>query len=197
MTHPTDITTLARWMAADFSNQQQAIDNPPLYAHIRVCIRPLEPAILGGMGLYLEQAYAYKLKFPYRARAMKFLPAGDHILLENYTLTEPETFYGASRDLAVLSQLKASHLQKMEGCNMIVKWTGHSFLGKVEPGKACLVERKGQSTYLDSEFEVSEHHFRSWDRGRDLATDDQVWGSVAGPFQFERKASFAHEVATI
>jgi hypothetical protein len=35
MTHSSDIATLARWMASDFSNQQQAFDNPPLYAHIR------------------------------------------------------------------------------------------------------------------------------------------------------------------
>jgi len=194
MTHSTDITALARWMAADFSNQKQALDNPPLYAHIRVCIRPLPTAVLGGMGFYLEQAYDYKLKFPYRARAMKFVPAGDHIVIENYTLTDPEAFYGASRDLARLGQIQASHLQKMAGCNMVVQWTGHSFRGQVEPGKACMVVRKGQTTYLDSEFEVDAQRFTSWDRGRNPDTDEQVWGSVAGPFRFERKTSFAHEV---
>ena len=59
MTHSTDVNTLARWMAADFSNQQQAFDNPPLYAHIRVCMRPLPLDLLGGMGFYLEQAYDF------------------------------------------------------------------------------------------------------------------------------------------
>ena len=197
MTHPTDIATLGRWMAADFSNQQQALDNPPLFAHIRVCIRPLAAQVLGGLGFYLEQAYDYKLKFPYRARAMKFLAATDHIIIENYTLKEPEPFYGASRDQETLRRLTASHLQKMEGCSMVVRWTGHSFKGQVEPGKACMVNRNGQTTYLDSEFEIDANQFTSWDRGRDPATDEHIWGSLAGPFYFARKASYAHEVPSL
>ena len=34
MSHATDILTLGRWMAADFSNQAQAFANPPFFAHI-------------------------------------------------------------------------------------------------------------------------------------------------------------------
>ena len=78
---------------------------------------------------------------------------------------------------------------------MIVTWTGSSFRGKVEPGKACLVERKGKSTYLDSEFEIDGQRFTSWDRGRDPHTDEHIWGSLAGPFEFARTASYGHEVS--
>jgi hypothetical protein len=70
MTHSSDIATLARWMASDFSNQQQAFDNPPLYAHIRVCMRPLPYGLLSGVSLYLEQAYDFALNQPYRARVL-------------------------------------------------------------------------------------------------------------------------------
>jgi hypothetical protein len=194
MTHATDVNTLARWMAADFSNQQQAFDNPPLYAHIRVCMRPLPLGMLGGMGFYLEQAYDFQLKRPYRARGMKLVPNGDHIVIENFTLKAPEDFYGASRDLAHLSKLTPDQFQKMGGCNMIVHWTGHSFKGQVEPGKACMVERNGKTTYLDSEFEIDADQFMSWDRGRDPETNEHIWGSLAGPFHFRRKATFTNEV---
>lgn len=34
----------------------------------------------------------------------------------------------------------------------------------------------------------------SHDRGRDPETDEHLWGSVAGPFEFVRWASFADEV---
>jgi hypothetical protein len=64
----------------------------------------------------------------------------------------------------------------------------------VEPGKACIVTRGGKTTYLDSEFEIDAKQLVSWDRGRDLETDERVWGSVAGPFTFERWDSFEHEV---
>lgn len=49
-----DLVTLAQWMAADFSNQAQAFENPPFFAHIRVCMRPLPIALLGGISLYVE-----------------------------------------------------------------------------------------------------------------------------------------------
>ncbi|MBD2770743.1 chromophore lyase CpcT/CpeT [Iningainema tapete] len=194
MTHSTDIATLARWMASDFSNQEQAFENPPFYAHIRVCMRPLPLEVLSGVGLYVEQAYDYMLSDPYRVRVLKLVQVGDHIEIENYSIKEEKQFYGASRDLQRLKTLTAADLEKLPGCNMIVEWTGHSFKGKVEPGKSCFVFRKGKKTYLDSEFEIDADKFISLDRGRDPETDEHIWGSVAGPFYFVRWGSFADEV---
>jgi hypothetical protein len=65
---------------------------------------------------------------------------------------------------------------------MMVQWTGHSFKGQVEPGKACMVFRKNKNTYLDSEFEIDADKFISLDRGLDPETNEYVWGSLAGPF---------------
>ncbi|WP_017317851.1 chromophore lyase CpcT/CpeT [Mastigocladopsis repens] len=194
MTNSTDIATLARWMASDFSNQEQAFENPPFFAHIRVCMRPLPLEVLSGVSLFVEQAYDYMLNDPYRVRVLKLVNAGNHIEIENYTIKEEKKFYGASRNLERLKTLTADELEKLPGCNMIVEWTGHSFQGRVEPGKGCIVVRKGQKTYLDSDFEIDEHKFTSRDRGRDLETDEHIWGSVAGPFYFVRWASFADEV---
>lgn len=194
MTHSTDIATLARWMAADFSNQEQAFENPPFYAHIRVCMRPLPLDVLSGVGFLVEQAYDYLLNVPYRVRALKLLEKGDRIEIENYVLKDDKPFYGASRDLARLQTLAVDNLEKLPGCNMIVEWTGQSFKGYVEPGKACMVVRKGKTTYLDSEFEIDDQKFISWDRGRDPETDEHIWGSFAGPFYFVRWNSFADEV---
>ena len=194
MTHSTDIATLARLMAADFSNQAQAFENPPFFAHIRVCMRPLPLELLSGVSFLVEQAYDYMINSPYRLRVLKLIAAGDRIEIENYTVKPEEQFYGASRDLNRLQTLKAENLEKLPGCNMIVEWTGSSFKGHVEPGKACMVVRKGQNTYLDSTFEIDDTKFISLDRGRDHQTDEHIWGSVAGPFHFVRWASFADEV---
>lgn len=194
MTHSTDVTTLARWMAADFSNQAQAFENPPFFAHIRVCMRPLPMQLLSGVSFFVEQAYDYMLGDPYRVRVLKLIANGDRIEIENYILKGEQSFYGASRDLKRLHTLNVDQLEKLPGCNMIVEWTGHSFRGHVEPGKSCIVVRKGKNTYLDSEFEIDDHEFISLDRGLDPETDEFVWGSVAGPFHFVRRASFADEV---
>ncbi|BAZ32920.1 hypothetical protein NIES4074_54270 [Cylindrospermum sp. NIES-4074] len=194
MTHSTDIATLAQWMAADFSNQAQAFENPPFFAHIRVCMRPLPLDLLSGVSLFVEQAYDYLLNDPYRVRVLKLINAGQHIQIENYIVKNEEKFYGASRNLERLKTLNSNDLEKLSGCNMLVEWTGNSFKGTVEPGKGCIVVRKGHKTYLDSEFEINEEKFVSLDRGRDLESNEHIWGSVAGPFYFVRWGSFANEV---
>lgn len=194
MTHSTDIKTLAHWMAADFSNQEQAFENPPMYAHIRVCMRPLPLSLLDGVSFFVEQAYDYMLNNPYRVRVLKLIQSGDRIEIENYTVKDENKFFGASRNPERLQTLQVDQLEKLPGCNMIVEWTGHSFKGHVEPGKACMVVRKGKQTYLDSSFEIDQDKFISLDRGRDPETDEHVWGSVAGPFYFVRWATFADEV---
>ena len=194
MTHSTDITTLTRWMAADFSNQEQAYANPPFFAHIRVCMRPLPYSLLKETSLFLEQAYDFMLNSPYRLRVFTIKVVENHIELEHYTLKEPEKFYGASRKLERLQSLTTEQLEKLPGCDMIVEWTGDNFRGHIKPGKACIVERKGQKTYLDNSFEIDQEKLISYDLGRDLETDEQVWGSIAGPFHFHPRESFADEV---
>lgn len=194
MSHATDLKTLARLMAADFSNHEQAWANPPLYAHIRVCMRPLPSSLLSGTSLFLEQAYDFMLNTPYRLRVLKLDVVGDRIELENYKVKDEEEFFGASRDLERLKKLTSDRIEKMEGCDMFVDWTGKSFKGYIKPGKNCIVVRKDKTTYLDNSFEIDEHQLISIDRGLDPETDELVWGSIAGAFEFKRKASFADEV---
>jgi hypothetical protein len=78
---------------------------------------------------------------------------------------------------------------------MNVVWSGHSFEGKIKPGKACIVFRKDRETYLDNSFEITKEKLISFDRGRDPQTDELVWGSIAGPFEFYPIKSFADEVS--
>ena len=56
-------------LSGSFSNQQQAFDNPPLYAHILVRFRPA-PQLAPG-SLLLEQAYAIAPNEPHRIRVLR------------------------------------------------------------------------------------------------------------------------------
>jgi hypothetical protein len=196
MTHATDITTLVTWMAGEFSNQAQAFENPPFFAHIRVCMRPLPLSVFGGLGIFLEQAYDFAIDQPYRVRVLEFLEVDGQISVPHYRLKDEKRFLGAARDPAQLASLTRDQLDLMCGCGMNVAWTGNSFKGQVEPGKKCLVERKGQQSYLDNEFEILDQGNRliSLDRGRDLVTDERLWGSIAGPFEFTRVQNFSSEI---
>ena len=194
MTSTTDIKTLVSWMAADFSNQAQAFENPPFFASIRVCMRPLPEELLGSPSLFLEQAYDFMLNSPYRVRVLKFELKDNRIELENYKVQTQEDFFGASRDRNKLEQLTPDLLEKMPGCDMTVDWMGNHFQGKIKPGKACIVERKGKITYLDNSFQIDPEKLISYDRGRDPETDELVWGSIAGPFEFTPVQRFGDEV---
>ncbi len=145
MSHSTDTIKLAQLMAADFSNQAQAFENPPFFAHIRVCMRPLPTELLDGVSLYLEQAYDINLKQPYRVRVLKLVAGENHIEIENYVIENEAEFHGASREPERLQGLTKERLKKMEKCSFITHWTGHGFKGEVEPGKDVWWNVKGKS----------------------------------------------------
>jgi hypothetical protein len=195
-TNPSDVYTLAQWLAGDHSNWEQAIDNPPFFAHIRVGIRALpNPITDDGVWLFLEQAYDYELNHPYRTAVLHLIFQNDRIEMINYRLKNAETFFGASRDLDRLKVLDIDAIEQLQGCTQWVDRTDQqTFKGAVEPGKKCCINRKGVDTYLAIEFEVTENTYSSLDRGYDIVTDEMVWGSIAGAFQFVKKTSFSNEI---
>jgi hypothetical protein len=195
-TNPNDVYTLAQWLAGDHSNWEQAIDNPPFFAHIRVGIRALpNPITDDGVWLFLEQAYDYELNHPYRTAVLHLIFQNDRIEMINYRLKNAETFFGASRDRDRLKILDIVAIEQLQGCTQWVDRADHqTFKGAVEPGKKCCINRKGVDTYLSIEFEVTENTYSSLDRGYDLVTDERVWGSIAGAFQFVKKTSFSNEI---
>lgn len=195
-TNPSDVYTLAQWLAGDHSNWKQAIDNPPFFAHIRVGIRALpNPITDDGVWLFLEQAYDYEINHPYRTAVLHLVFQNDRIEMINYRLKNAETFFGASRDLDRLKVLDIDAIEQLQGCTQWVDRADHqTFKGAVEPGKKCCINRKGVDTYLAIEFEVTENTYSSLDRGYDIVTDERVWGSIAGAFQFVKKTSFSNEI---
>lgn len=195
-TNPSDVYTLAQWLAGDHSNWEQAIDNPPFFAHIRVGIRALpNPITDDGVWLFLEQAYDYELNHPYRTAVLHLIFQNDRIEMINYRLKNAETFFGASRDLDRLKVLDINAIEQLQGCTQWVDRTDQqTFKGAVEPGKKCCINRKGVDTYLAIEFEVTENTYSSLDRGYDIVTDERVWGSISGAFQFVKKTSFSNEI---
>lgn len=197
ITNPSDVYILAQWLAGDHSNWEQAIDNPPFFAHIRVGIRALPSPISDqGVWLFLEQAYDYELNHPYRTAILHLIYNNDRIEMINYRLKNAENYFGASRDREKLNTINMDAIEKLEGCTQWVnRADDHTFKGGVEPGKKCCLHRKGVDTYLSIEFEVTEETYSSLDRGYDVVTDERVWGSIAGAFQFTKKVSFSNEIS--
>ena len=183
---------LLRQLSAGFSNEHQAFENPPLYAHILVKFRPL-PQLEPG-SLLLDQSYAINPAAPYRLRVLKAEQRGDGLIIHNQAIRDDQRFWGAIDNAGLRAQITAADLSPLEGCAYVVEETADGFKGEVEPGCRCLVERKGATSYLVSSFELGGRGMRTIDRGHDPETHEQLWGSLAGPFEFERVADYSSEL---
>jgi CpeT protein len=78
---------------------------------------------------------------------------------------------------------------------MVFRQDGERFLGEVEPGQKCLIPKEGKITYLVSEVEITNSTWVSRDRGFDVNTQEQVWGSDHGKFLFEKVQDYGSELA--
>jgi hypothetical protein len=179
-------------LSGGFSNQTQAFDNPPLYAHILVKFRPLPQLATGS--LLLEQTYAITPGVPYRIRVLRAERRDGELIIHNQALNEEQRFWGAVDDAERRHRIDSADLRPLEGCTYVVREAGEGFVGEVEPGCRCLVERKGSLAYLVSSFEIDDRGMRTIDRGHDPGTHEQLWGSLAGPFEFERTHDYVEEI---
>ena len=190
MTSPS--ARLLRQLSAGFSNQHQAFENPPLFAHILVKFRPL-PQLAPG-SLLLEQCYSMDPGRPYRIRVLRVEQGSEGLVIHNQAIAQEERFWGAVEDSERRQQIRQEDLRLLEGCTYLVKETADGFIGEVEPGCRCLVERKGATAYLVSSFELNSRGMRTIDRGHDPGSNEQLWGSLAGPFEFERTHDYSSEL---
>ena len=190
MTSPS--ARLLRQLSAGFSNQHQAFENPPLFAHILVKFRPL-PQLAPG-SLLLEQCYSMDPGRPYRIRVLRVEQGSEGLVIHNQAIAQEERFWGAVEDSERRQQIRQEDLRLLEGCTYLVKETADGFIGEVEPGCRCLVERKGATAYLVSSFELDGQGMRTIDRGHDPSSHEQLWGSLAGAFEFERTHDYSGEL---
>jgi hypothetical protein len=188
----SSLERLVRMLSGGFSNQVQAFENPPLYAHILVKFRPL-PELAPG-SLLLEQSYAINPAAPYRIRVLRAERQGDQLIIHNQALVNDQRFWGAVDDAELRSQIQPADLRLLEGCAYVVKEDGNGFVGEVEPGCRCLVERKGATSYLVSRLELNSDGMRTIDRGHDPVTHEHLWGSLPGPFEFARTDDYSNEI---
>ncbi len=197
----TNAHRLATWLAADWSNKSQALDNPQFWSHIHVCFRPLSWEFLDGCySFYSESAYDYALGRPYKSAVYRIVEEGSGALeLECYKLKDASEFWLGAHEPEILEDLRASDLELMtEHCNTIYQFNEANarYNGNCRPGNKCIIRRAGRGppTYVDSTLELQQHRYSAWDLGRDPETHERVWGTAAGPFEFIREKDLAHLV---
>lgn len=192
---------LAKWLAADWGNKEQALEDPQFWAFIHVTFRPLPWSLLDGHALYCESAYDYNLGAPYKTSVVLIINDGNGQLeLASFKLKEPDEYWLGSHEPELLDPLTADQLLRLpDTCNTVYAFdeSRKTYFGFSRPGKGCRIRRGGKEkeTYLDSKLMLSEDEYRAWDIGRDPETDERVWGTAAGPFVFSAISRLDHLVA--
>ena len=177
----------------EYSNQQQAFDNPPLFAHIFLRYKPIEHLQPGS--ILLEQTYAVDPKHPYRLRVIRAEEVTSGVIkLWNHTFKDPEHFSTATYNDECRKTIKEQDLIRLDHCHYQVRQLDDGFHGELEPGCRCIVYRDGRETYLVSSFHLQGDELTTLDRGHDPQTHERRWGSIAGEFRFQRISNWAENI---
>ena len=160
-----------------FANKLQAQSHPTRYAHIRVQHRKISDN-----RVYGEQAYNYQLNRPYRQFVIEVVAEKGQFRLKNYEIDNPTQFIGCKN----LELITDDILTYRDGCDIIMKQTGHNTYEGGTSTCECWVYRSGVKTYVQNEVKLSETEYQVLDRGLHAETNQKVWGSNYGPFKFVR-----------
>ena len=144
-----------------FNNQKQAFSYPSKFALIELYHEKHDDH-----KFKIKQKYSISVT-PYRESIIKIIENDNFLLLKNYK-NDGET--------------------EINGCDVLVFEKEGEFLGK-NISNQCIIKNQGKDTYLVTESILGEGYYKVVDKGYDLYTNDQVWGSYNGFFCFNKLSS--------
>lgn len=168
-----------KWFEGKFTNKIQAFSYPSRYAYIVV-----EHRRVNNHGLfYGEQAYFNKTKTPYRQFFLQISECHGRIIVRSMEPKDKSLFLGFKN----LHTVSGSPLTYKRGCDTIFEFKGDYYEGKIESGCNCHVKWGNIDTYLENTALLGENWYHVEDKGFDIDTKQQIWGSKNGHFQFKKE----------
>ncbi len=175
---------LASHLTGHFSSEAQSKHDPEFF-DIRLHAVRIWTARDDGPWIYIEQARGDAIDRPYRQRIYRLEPIEEgRIRSDVYELPgDPREFVGAWSEPSRLDAVMPENLRLRAGCSVYLSFKNDRWIGSTQ-GKGCSSSISGAS-YATSEVNIDASGMSTWDRGYD-ANDQQVWGSVKGPYRFDR-----------
>ncbi|MGB3405428.1 MAG: chromophore lyase CpcT/CpeT [Microcoleaceae cyanobacterium] len=203
MTLTPELITLARYLAGEFDNQEQALADPVWYVHLRLWHRPVPiPLFPDSITLYAEQASLANLDQPYRPRFLRLTAASNQaetLQIQYYMPKQIKAFQGAGLSAEILQQITPEQLEFLPGCQLSVSYSParpqiEKFNAFPPPDCRCGFTVEGKQYQVQLGFEVTSDAFFSYDKGIDSATGRAIWGALMGPFQLLKQQDFSSEL---
>ena len=181
----------AKTISGIFSNKEQALNNPKNFAHIQIHIRPLLIEHLKCYAFYSEQRFQHDIWNPYKQSVNKLSQEKDIFVMSNHRVENKERLAGGALEQSILNIISNHSLYEVYGCSMHFKEDSPgNFLGHIEPGEKCFIQRETRKTYVKSEVKLTKNTLISEDSGYEKETNKKVWGSNFGPLIFKKIKNF-------
>tara|TARA_B100001250_G_scaffold382453_1_gene375603 strand:+ start:486 stop:1085 length:600 start_codon:yes stop_codon:yes gene_type:complete len=185
------ILEFAKIISGIFSNKEQALENPKNFAHIQIHIRPLLFEVFNCYAFYSEQRYQHDIWNPYRQSINKLSKEKDIYIISNHKIENEERLTGGGLNISLLNEISQCISFKKSGCSMLFRENDPgTFLGHIEPGEKCYIQKGKRKTYVDSKVILNKNSLISEDSGYEKETGKKVWGSDFGPLVFKKLTNF-------
>jgi hypothetical protein len=151
------IDEFCEYFEGTFENKMQAMSYPIKFAMIELIHEKLDDNKFRCIQRY------YVDKQEYRRAVIEVIAQDTTILVKNYK--------------------EDGGLTYLPGCDILFESIGNEFHGK-NVCKECFVTWAGNQTYLQTESILGNGYYHVIDKGYDINTDEHIWGSFNGQFQF-------------
>lgn len=197
MNFSQQLLTLANYLAGEFDNREQALEEPVWYVHLRLWHRRIELFCEDSITLFAEQANILNLDRPYRQRIIRLMQGNnpDALSVQYYMPKNPGALTGAGCNPDLLNTLTPDQLEFLPGCILNVTQNTltsnrYQFTATPPPETRCCFTYLSNTVQVSLGFEVTQNEFTSYDKGIDSTTGKATWGAVVGPYRYTKRQNF-------
>ena len=156
-----------------FDNYSQSFARPLLFSPVHLIHKQI-----GDNWFYGEQQNIFKTK-PYRQFVIEIIESDNKIITKNYKIDNEKHYHLRNMDSIFDSLIYT------ENCDRIFTLDKEVFTSKMTSCD-CIVDWKGQQTYVENSSILSEDVYKIYDKGFSVETKEYVWGSQHGHYDFVR-----------
>lgn len=193
-----ELQTLGKYLAGEFDNKSQALEQPAWYVHLRLWMRPVPLFTEDSITLYAEQASVVNINKPYRPRILR-LRDRETIEIEYYMFHDITSIAGAGRDRSLLQQITPQQIEFLPDCTLKVKAESNP-AGNYRFTTTPVTETRCNYTYQGNNYQVylgleaTPQTLLTFDKGIDPATGKGIWGALMGAYQFTKIQDLSSEL---
>lgn len=185
-----ELQALGQYLTGEFDNQEQALEQPAWFVHLRLWMRRVPIFTEDSITLYAEQASVVSLDRPYRPRILR-LRTQETLQIEYYMFENIDWIVGAGRVRAKLAQITPEKLKFLPNCTLNVTTetiapNNYRFLTTPSQDTPCTFSYQGNNFQVFLGLEATAQELLTYDKGIDPLTGRGIWGALLGAYRFKK-----------